>query len=100
MVEGFLTRRGENIALALLIVDARREMTELDRIMGEWLEQRQIPFLVVATKCDKLSGNGRARAARALGKSFAGTACSGPILASATSGLGIREVWRHLDSVL
>ena len=100
MVEAFLNRRRENIALALLIVDARRTLTELDRVMGEWLEARGIPYLVVATKADKLSGNGRAKAARELGKSFAGAITDGPTLASVTSGLGIREVWRHLDAAL
>jgi len=100
MVEAFLNRRRENIALAVLIVDARRTLTELDRVMGEWLEERGIPYLVVATKADKLSGNGRAKAARELGKSFAGSITDGPTLASVVSGLGIREVWRHVDAAL
>jgi GTP-binding protein len=100
MVEGFLERRRERIALALLVVDARHEARELDRTMRDWLEAKRIPFLVAATKADKLSGNGRARAARAIGEGLAGSAVGPPVLVSAQTGLGERAVWRHLDRAL
>jgi GTP-binding protein len=100
MVEGFLERRRQRIALALLVVDARREPTELDGTMRDWLEAGEIPYVVAATKADKLSGNGRAKAARALRKGLAGAAVVEPLLVSAQSGLGMRELWRHLDEAL
>ena len=56
MVEEFL-REDENLKLTVMMVDARREPTDLDRVMQEWLEQFSIPYQVVATKVDKLSSN-------------------------------------------
>jgi GTP-binding protein len=101
MIEGFLERRKARIALAVMIVDARHEPTELDMTMRQWLEESGIRYLAVATKSDKLSGNGRARALRALKERFGdrGLAVQ-PVLVSAKTGLGIREVWRHLDEAL
>ena len=66
----------ERIAAALLVVDARREPTELDQVMKEWLEGKEIPYLVAATKTDMLSGNGRARAERELLLGFGGARLS------------------------
>jgi GTP-binding protein len=100
MVEGFLERRGERIALAFLVVDARHEPTRLDATMREWLEAHELPYLVAATKSDKLSGNGRARAMRAVREKLQGTPVAGPVLVSAQTGLGIRELWRYLDRAL
>jgi len=101
MVEGFLEHRRERIAAALLIVDARREPTELDRVMKEWLEARSIPYLVAATKTDTLSGNGRARAQRALLKAYGkAQLAEGPVMTSAKTGAGVREIWKCLDTEL
>ena len=101
MVEGFLEQRRERIAVALLVVDARRDPTELDRVMKEWLEVREIPYLVAATKTDTLSGNGRARAERALLKAYGSTRLAErPLLTSAKTGRGVREIWKCVDSEL
>jgi len=100
MVEGFLERRRARIALALLVVDARHTPGELDRTMRDWLEAKRIPYVVAATKADKLSGNGRTQAARAVGEALGGGAADGPVLVSARTGLGTRAIWSHLDRAL
>jgi GTP-binding protein len=101
MIEGFLEHRGERIAAAVLVVDARREPTDLDRVMQEWLKAREIPYLVVATKADTLSGNGRARAERSLAQAFDGAVLSDrPLIISARTGLGVRDLWKSLDPAL
>ena len=99
MVQGFLERRQQRIALALLVLDARHEPTVLDGTMRDWLDANAIPYVVAATKADKLSGNGRAQSGRRL-KSFGGSHSAAAVLVSAETGLGVREVWRHLDSAL
>jgi len=101
MVEGFLERRREAIALAIVLVDARHEVSELDRTMLTWLVDRDIPRIVAAVKADKLSGNDRSKAERALRLAFP-TAKDGvpPFLVSAVTGLGIKELWRHVDEAL
>jgi GTP-binding protein len=68
--------------------------------MRDWLEAKGIPYLVAATKADKLSGNGRARAERALREGLGGSAVGRPVLTSARTGLGERVIWRHLDQAL
>ena len=101
MVESFLERRREAIALAIVLVDARHEPSDLDRTMLTWLVDRDIPRIVVGVKADKLSGNDRSKADRALRRAFP-TAADGvaPFLVSAVTGFGIKELWRHLDAAL
>ena len=101
MVEGYLDRRRRRIALALLIVDSRHAATQLDLTMKGWLEAKEIKYVVAATKSDKLSASGRARADRALLEEFgASTVCKRPILVSAQTGRGIGELWRNIDTAL
>jgi GTP-binding protein len=42
------------IAMGLLIVDARHKPTADDQIMTQWFQEMNCPFLVVANKMDKL----------------------------------------------
>ena len=100
MVEGYLKRRQERIALALLVVDSRHEASPLDLTMRDWLETERIDYLIVATKADKLSGNARERARRALARQLDGAPLAEPILYSAKTGLGNKPVWRFLDRAL
>jgi GTP-binding protein len=99
LVEGYLERRRPRIALALLIVDSRHEASELDLTMHEWLESKRIPYRVAATKSDKLNAAERRRAARVMLDGFGG-GVGPPLLVSARSGDGIRELWRELDRAL
>jgi len=101
MVESYLDRRRRRIALALLIVDSRHAATELDLTMKQWLDGKDIEYVVAATKSDKLPASGRARQDRALLEQFgASTVCERPLVVSATTGRGIRELWRHVDTAL
>lgn len=100
MVEGYLERRRDRIALAFLVVDARHRPSELDLTMRDWLKSMEIDYLIAATKADKLSGNGRDRARRTLEREIGGSPLAAPILCSAKTGLGVKEMWRHLDRAL
>jgi GTP-binding protein len=101
MVEGFLERRREAIALAIVLVDSRHEPSALDRTMLTWLVDRDIPRVVAGVKADKLSGNERSKAEAALKRAFpTGDGGVEPFLVSAFTGLGIKELWRHLDAAL
>ena len=101
MIEGFLGRRREAIALAIVLVDARHPVTDLDRTMLGWLVDRDIPALVVGVKADKLSGNDRAKAEREL-RAALPTEAGGvpPFLVSAHTGSGLAALWKHLDAAL
>jgi GTP-binding protein len=56
MVEKYLATR-PNLVLSILITDSRHAPTTLDLLMRDWLQERQKPFIIVATKADKLSSN-------------------------------------------
>jgi len=100
MIEGALERRRDRIVLAVCIVDARHEPSRLDRVMQEWLIAKEIPYLVAATKADKLSGNARTKAQHALAASHASGPVVPPMLLSSQTGMGIRPLWKVLDRAL
>ncbi len=54
LVEGYL-RQKRNVRLVLQLVDARIGATKDDLIMVDYLYQMGFPFIVIATKTDKLS---------------------------------------------
>lgn len=56
MIETYLAAR-EKLVLSISIIDARHGPTKLDLQLKEWLESNEQPFIVVATKADKLSNN-------------------------------------------
>ncbi len=58
LIERYLAERPQ-LVLSILLVDARHEPTPLDLQMKSWLQHYGLPFLVVATKVDKLSANER-----------------------------------------
>jgi len=62
MVETYLSKR-ENLKVVVLLVDIRRTPGEEEQQLMSWLTAYSIPVLVVATKCDKVSKNEKARQA-------------------------------------
>lgn len=54
MMEEYLFER-QNLRGCCLLVDSRREPTEDDAIMFNMLIDAEVPFIIVATKCDKLN---------------------------------------------
>lgn len=60
MIEGYLEASG-HLKRVFLLVDLRHPPTGDDRLMAEYLRHYDIPFSVVATKADKLSGAQRGR---------------------------------------
>lgn len=61
LIEGYLAQR-EQLMLSILIVDARHEPSPLDIQMKSWLQHFELPFLIVATKIDKLKATERRQA--------------------------------------
>jgi GTP-binding protein len=56
MVENYLASR-EELVLSILLIDSRHAPTANDIKLKSWLEFRGLPFVVVATKADRLSNN-------------------------------------------
>jgi len=92
MVENYLATR-PNLVLSILIADSRHEPTRLDLLMKEWLEQREKPFIIVATKADKLSNNKLRTSLSRASAVFGGTEL---IPYSAITRRGADRIWRQI----
>jgi GTP-binding protein EngB required for normal cell division len=78
-----------------------RELPRSPARAGSWLETKQIPYVVAATKSDKLNANARARSERNMLAGFGnGGVAERPVLVSVRSGTGLRRLWRHVDAAL
>lgn len=92
MVEHYLATR-TSLVLSVLITDCRQGPTPLDLQMKEWLEANSKPFVVVATKCDKLSGNRLRESMRRASQLLGG---AGPLPYSAVKRLGVSRLWSEI----
>lgn len=97
MVEAYLTGRHQ-LAAVVLITDARRPPTDMDRELIAYLRMRGTPFIVVATKADKLGREALALQRRAM-DSAVGTGVP-VIFFSSFSGLGKNELWKELKNFI
>ncbi len=95
MIETYLFNR-YNLAGVILIVDARHQPTDDDLMMYDWLLEMQVPFLVAATKVDKLKRSER-KPQRKLIKETLQLAPSTPFtFFSAETGEGKKEVMKFI----
>ena len=100
LVEAFFSER-HTIRLVWILVDGRHPPTELDCRMVQWMRNLRLPFQVVLTKGDRLSGNERPRALTACAAELGlGEADPVPLLTSARDRSGIDEMWRVIGSHL
>jgi GTP-binding protein len=95
MIEKYLATR-PNLVLSIVITDLRHEPSKLDLQMKEWLSERGMPFVIVATKADKLSSNqlrtNLSRASAVLGK-------ENPIIPySAITRSGADRLWKEITT--
>ncbi|HYA86497.1 MAG TPA: ribosome biogenesis GTP-binding protein YihA/YsxC [Nitrospirota bacterium] len=97
MIEGYLKSSPRLVAVVVLL-DSRRIPDERDVRLIEWLRQYNIPAIYALTKSDKLNRQETERAGRAV---RAELGLTGPlILTSAKSGLGMKELWGEINSML
>jgi GTP-binding protein len=99
MIEAYLRER-QNLAMVIFILDIRRDPSEDDLSLRDWLEHYRIPYVCILTKSDKLSNNqaiGRKRLIeRALGVNAGGKT----ILFSAKTQKGKEELWQLIENHL
>ncbi len=96
LITSYLETR-ETLRCVVVILDLRHEVKAYDAQLIGWLRERNIPFLPVYTKVDKLSGNERVKNARILDVGYA-IAPEQRILFSAVTGQGKEELERALAS--
>ena len=88
----------DKIAMVLQLVDVRVGPTDDDKMMISYLKETGLPFLVVATKADKLSKTALDRAILDIRAEIGEDI---PVLPfSSVSRLGKDELWKEIHSVL
>lgn len=92
LIENYLASRA-HLELALIVIDTRRGWMEPDLLLKDWLESNQRPYLVVATKTDKLNQSELRRGLESIRKIG-----PEPVPFSALSGRGVRELWQAITT--
>jgi len=95
-VDPYLHQR-PTLALCLALVDPNIPPQESDGQLLEFLASRGRPHVIVATKCDRMSGNELQQAMRALGQAYGGARV---VAFSAKSGAGKEELWNQIRASL
>ena len=94
LIDQYLQYR-ETLKLSCLILDTRRGWMEKDLDLKRWLEHHGRPYLVVATKTDKVNQSELEHGLRAIRKEGVE-----PMPFSALSGRGVREIWQAIATIL
>lgn len=101
MIRSYILQREQLVNLFVLI-DIRHEQQKIDREFIDWLGLSQIPFSIIFTKSDKLSG-GRAKAnAKTWIDALLDTWETPPpyFITSAEDKTGRQEVLNYIDDIL
>jgi GTP-binding protein len=96
LIDAYLESR-ETLRLCVLLLDARRGWMEKDLLMREWLDEHGRPYLVVATKVDKLNQKEFNRGLAAIRKEMRQ---GEPVPYSAEDGRGVREIWQTISKAM
>jgi len=91
-VDPYLEHR-RSLALCLALIDANIPPQESDRQLFEFLQSRGRPYIIVATKSDRMSGNHLSQSMRTLGVEYPGAHI---IAFSAKTGAGKEELWKQI----
>lgn len=92
VIEEYLRDR-KKLALGVLLVDSRRGWMESDLGLKEWMDFHGRPYVVVATKVDKLNQKERSQSQKAIRAHYP----EGELIwFSAVSGQGVKELWQTI----
>lgn len=95
MIEHYLRHR-EQLRGVIMLVDIRHPPSENDLLMKGWLEENHIPYMVVATKADKISRGRRKAHLDGVRRGLGLPADLELIPFSAESGEGVQELWEAI----
>ncbi|HLA95368.1 MAG TPA: ribosome biogenesis GTP-binding protein YihA/YsxC [Pyrinomonadaceae bacterium] len=96
MAEEYLSQR-EELVLCIQLIDSRHLPTKLDIQLNEWLEVNQKPYVVVATKSDKLPKTQLQKQIKVIGTAFP---TSRILPYSAETGAGRDQVWAEINGAV
>jgi|SRR5579872_2001577 len=95
-IEPYLADR-KSLALSVCLVDSNVPAQESDAQLISWLAHHQRNFLVVATKCDRLSGNKLTNSLRTLTRDLN---VDGILPCSAKTLAGLPELWKRVNTTV
>ena len=98
MIEGYLTG-SKNLKNVFVLLDVRHEPTSDDKMLLNFLYHYNIPFTVIATKCDKLSRAQLMKRRREIANAI-GVGADNVYMISALKKTGKEEVLERIDSVI
>jgi GTP-binding protein len=102
LIESYLESRAV-LRAAMLLQDLRRDISEDETLLLEWLAERDIPSLMVLTKVDKLKPMKRKARIKMLEKALKND-LEAPIHAllptSSQSGDGVDRLWRQIYEMI
>jgi GTP-binding protein len=94
LIESYLLNR-RTLALAVMVIDCRRGWMRQDLELKQWLEFHGVPYVVVATKVDKLNQRDQQRGLELRRKQL--PSGDGLFPFSAVTGRGAREIWQTIS---
>ena len=92
-IEPYLAQR-ETLRLCVCLIDSNVPPQPRDSQLIDWLRHVGRPFVIVATKVDRLSGNVRTRNLAAL---KTGLELEDILPMSAKTGSGVKELWARIE---
>lgn len=95
LIDSYLLERN-SLRLCIVLLDARRGWMDKDLELKGWLEYHQRPYVVVATKIDKLNQREERSGLAAVRKHYP----EGDLVPfSAVTGRGVRETWQAIRKI-
>jgi GTP-binding protein len=98
LIEDYLGDR-PTLRAAVILQDLRRDISEDETLLVDWLAERHVPTLLALTKIDKLKPMRRAHRVRDL-RSAANLPADQVIATSSEKGIGIPDLWSAIDKKL
>lgn len=99
MIETYLKTR-EELQAVIQIVDIRHEPTGDDKMMYDWLKHFEIPVIIIATKCDKISRGQWEKHKKKIKQALNLDQNDKIIVFSSETGQGKDEVWTEIEKYL
>ena len=99
LTDGYFTQNPnlDRLCLVLQLIDSRVGPTADDEMMLQYLREANLPFLIVATKCDKLNATERKAAEETL-RSHPDIPTDTPIIFySSLKSIGKEELWKQIS---
>jgi len=99
MVETYLRKRS-NLKAVVVVLDIRRDLSEGDIDLLNWLSKYKITSIPVLTKSDKLSRQKSMARARQIGKELDKLSPSSPTIFSAKTREGKDKIWEKIEKAI